>query len=149
MVIDTEIRLQGDDATVFCNMLKDADLSSINARDDFLSNLSCYFDEEGVMSVDVSDLNIDLGVLNETICEINIEPTSKDDTYVDSDRNVRVDFDSRTSSRNEFINDVSYTNDRYYYDADGADLNDSDRIEYDILDEEYSVSQNASILYAA
>lgn len=65
MMIDTEIRLSGEAANEFHNMMISADLNSIDVRDKFISKLTSEIDHQGVLSIDISDLNVDLSVLEE------------------------------------------------------------------------------------
>lgn len=83
MMIDTETRLCGEAANEFRNMLTSVDLNSINARDEFISDVSCQFDEQGVMSIDISDLDIDLSIMDEDFERIDAIPVSKrEEVYV-------------------------------------------------------------------
>lgn len=66
MMIDTEIRLSGEAANEFHNMMISADLNSISVRDKFISNLASEIDYQGVLSIDISDLDVDLSNLKET-----------------------------------------------------------------------------------
>lgn len=65
-MIDTEIRLSGEAANEFHNMMISADLNSIDVRDKFISNLASEIDHQGVLLIDISDLNVDLSNLKET-----------------------------------------------------------------------------------
>ena len=66
MTIDTEIRLSGEAANEFHNMMISADLNSISVRDKFISNLASEIDHQGALLIDISDLNVDLSNLKET-----------------------------------------------------------------------------------
>ena len=77
MTIDTEIRLAGDNAREFYNQMKSVDMTAIASRDAFLSDANCELDEQGVLTIDISDLDIDLSVLNEEKQTIEVLPTSK------------------------------------------------------------------------
>lgn len=59
-MVDSEIRLSGEAANQFHNILASVDLESINARDEFISDLSCQLDEQGALSIDISGLDIDM-----------------------------------------------------------------------------------------
>ena len=65
MTIDTEIRLSGEAANEFHNMMISADLNSIDIRDKFISKLISETDHQGILSINISDLNVDLSVLEE------------------------------------------------------------------------------------
>ena len=65
MMIDTEIRISGEAANEFHNMMTSIDLDAISARDAFLSDVSCEFDEQGILSIDISDLNIESDIKEE------------------------------------------------------------------------------------
>ena len=65
-MIDTEIRLSGEAANEFHNMMISADLNSIGVRDKFISNLASEIDHQGALLIDISDLNVDLSNLKET-----------------------------------------------------------------------------------
>ena len=60
MMVDTEMRLNGHAADEFYNMMTMVDSDTIRARDNFLSDISCQLDENGVLSIDIDDLDIDL-----------------------------------------------------------------------------------------
>ena len=62
-MIDTEIKLRGSAAKEFHKMMISVDIDSLNARDKFISNLNYDVDENGILSIDISDLDIDLGVM--------------------------------------------------------------------------------------
>jgi hypothetical protein len=83
MTIDTEIRLAGDNAREFYNQMKSVDMMAIASRDAFLSDVNCELDEQGVLTIDISDLDIDLSVLNEEKQTIDVHPTLKrEEVYV-------------------------------------------------------------------
>lgn len=69
-MIDTEIKLRGTAAKKFHKMMTSMDIDSLHARDKFISNLNYNVDENGILSIDISDLDIDLSVLT-----CLIEPT--------------------------------------------------------------------------
>lgn len=113
MRIDTEIRLSGDAANEFQNMMMSVDLDSINARDEFISECAYQFDENGILSIDISDLDIDMSVMNEDSCEIEAIPVSKKETYVGA---ISVQF-LPSANLNMNIKDernCSYSMDSYY-----------------------------------
>ena len=62
-MIDTEIKLRGSAAKEFHNMMTSMDIDSLHARDKFISNLNYDVDENGILSIDISDLDIDLSVM--------------------------------------------------------------------------------------
>lgn len=78
MMIDTEIRLSGEAANEFYNMMTAVNLDSISARDEFISDLSYQFDEQGVLSIDISDLDLELSIMDENSCELEAVPVSKE-----------------------------------------------------------------------
>ena len=41
------------------------DIDSLHARDKFISNLNYNVDENGILSIDISDLDIDLSVIQD------------------------------------------------------------------------------------
>lgn len=63
IMIDTEIKLRGSAAKEFHKMMTSVDIDSLYARDKFISNLNYNVDENGVLSIDISDLDIDLSVI--------------------------------------------------------------------------------------
>ena len=65
-MIDTEIGLSGEAANEFHNMMISADLNSIAVRDKFISKLTFEIDHQRVLSIDISDLDVDLSNLKET-----------------------------------------------------------------------------------
>ena len=132
MMIDTEIRISGEAANEFHNMMTSIDLDAISARDAFLSDVCCEFDEQGILSIDISDLNIDLGILDTESGAIEAIPVSKEEKYVGE---VSIQFLSSLNQTNvNIINEskASYTVDGYYASANV-----------------YSVNQSVSIMYAA
>ena len=64
-MIDTEITLRGHAAEEFYRQMMSDDMLSIRSRDMFIVDAGSCIDESGVLLVDVSDLDIDLNVLNE------------------------------------------------------------------------------------
>lgn len=62
-MIDTEIKLRGSVAKEFHKMMTSVDIDSLNARDKFISNLNYDVDENGILSIDIYDLDIDLSVM--------------------------------------------------------------------------------------
>ena len=131
MIVDTEIRLSGETANEFHNMMTLIDLDSINARDEFISNVSSRLDEHGILTIDISDMDIDLSVMDEDSCEIEAVPVSKQEIYVGA---ISVQF---LHSNNLNINILNERNTSYsiddYYASEGM----------------YSVNQNVSIKFAA
>lgn len=130
-MIDTEMRLSGDAAVEFRNMMTLVDADSLNARDEFLSDLDCDFDEQGVLSIDISDMDIDLRVMNDVSYEIEAIPVSKDETYIDE---ISVKFSSSISSNINIFGkrSASYKIDEYY-----------------ALESEFCVNKSVSIILAA
>ena len=61
-MINTEIRLTGDDAREFYSQMITVDSSAIASRDAFLSDVNCYLDEQDVLTIDISDLSIDSSI---------------------------------------------------------------------------------------
>lgn len=61
-MIDTEIRLAGEDARKFYNQMISVDKTSIASRDAFLSDVNCYLDEQDVLTIDISDLDTVLDI---------------------------------------------------------------------------------------
>ena len=66
-MIDTEIKLRGFAAKEFYKMMTSMDIDSLHARDKFISNLNYAVDENGILSIDISDLDIDLNVMRSKI----------------------------------------------------------------------------------
>lgn len=64
-MIDTEIKLRGSAAKEFHKMMTSVDIDSLNARDKFISNLNYDVDENDILSIDISDLDIDLNVIQD------------------------------------------------------------------------------------
>lgn len=62
-MIDTEIKLRESAAKEFHKMMTSMDIDSLYARDKFISNLNYNVDENGILSIDISDLDIDLSVM--------------------------------------------------------------------------------------
>ena len=62
-MIDTKIKLRGSTAKEFHKMMTSTDIDSLHARDKFISNLNYAVDENGILSIDISDLDIDLSVM--------------------------------------------------------------------------------------
>ncbi len=60
MKIDTEIRLFGDDALDFYNRMMFVDLDMIAQRDMFISSVDWYLDDNGILTINIDDLDIDL-----------------------------------------------------------------------------------------
>lgn len=131
MVVDTEIRLSGDAANEFHNMMTSVDLDSIYARDEFISELSYQLDAQGELSIDISDLDIDLGVMNGASCEIDTVPVSKKEIYIGA---ISVQFLPSINSNVNILDErkASYSVDEYYA-SKGM----------------YSVEQSMSIRFAA
>ena len=63
IMIDTEIKLRESAAKEFHKMMTSMDIDSLYARDKFISNLNYNVDENGILSIDISDLDIDLSVM--------------------------------------------------------------------------------------
>lgn len=63
--IDSGVVLTGSAAYDFHNRMRRVDMSTIAARDSFLSDVNCWIDNDGILSVDVSDLEINFSVLKE------------------------------------------------------------------------------------
>lgn len=61
-MIDTEIKLRGSAAKEFHKMMTSVDIDSLHARDKFISSSNYDVDENGILSIDISDLDIDLSV---------------------------------------------------------------------------------------
>ena len=59
-MINTEIKLAGEDARKFYSQMITVDSSAIASRDAFLSDVNCYLDEQDVLTIDISDLDVDL-----------------------------------------------------------------------------------------
>lgn len=69
-MIATEIKLRGSAAKEFHKMMTSVDIDSLHARDKFISSSNYDVDENGILSIDISDLDIDSSVLT-----CLIEPT--------------------------------------------------------------------------
>lgn len=63
IMIDTEIKLRESAAKEFHKMMTSMGIDSLHARDKFISNLNYAVDENGILSIDISDLDIDLSVI--------------------------------------------------------------------------------------
>lgn len=61
-MIDTEIRLAGEDARKFYRQMISVDKAAIISRDAFLSDANCYLDEQDELTIDISDLSIDSSI---------------------------------------------------------------------------------------
>lgn len=129
MMLDTEIRLNGEAANEFHNMMRMVDLDSINERDRFVSNVSCQFDEKGVLSINIEDLNVDLGDIDESLDGIETVAVPKEETYVGE---ISVQFLSSTNINFNTINErkTSYTVDKYYTSTDMYSINQSVSIKF-------------------
>lgn len=129
MMIDTEIRLSGEAANEFHNMMISADLNSIDVRDKFISKLTSEIDHQGVLSIDISDLNVDLSVLEEDCCEIEAVPVSKEETYIGT---VNVQYLPWKNTNINILEESkpSYTVDEYYASESMHSVNQSVSIKY-------------------
>lgn len=63
IMIDTEIKLTGYAAKEFHKIMTSMDIDSLHARDKFISNSNYDVDENGILSIDISDLDIDSSVM--------------------------------------------------------------------------------------
>lgn len=61
-MISTDIRLTGDDARKFYSQMISVDKAAIISRDAFLSDVNCCLDEQGVLTIDISDLDTVLDI---------------------------------------------------------------------------------------
>lgn len=121
-MLDSELRLCGESAVAFHNLMTRIDLDAISSRDKFVSNVDCHIDDDGVLSIDISDLNVDLSVMNEDDGNtVDTKPVLKDEKYVVSiDVQYTTDIISSPVVRNDsgnkmyFANNDSYTLDKIY-----------------------------------
>lgn len=60
-----KIKLRGSAAKEFHKTMTSMDIDSLHARDKFISNLNYNVDENGILSIDISDLDIDLSVIQD------------------------------------------------------------------------------------
>jgi len=121
-MLDSELRLCGESAVAFHNLMTRIDLDAISSRDEFVSNVDCHIDDDGVLSIDISDLNVDLSVMNEDDGNtVDTKPVLKDEKYVVSiDVQYTTDIISSPVVRNDsgkkmyVANNDSYTLDKIY-----------------------------------
>ena len=126
MMVDTEMRLNGHAADEFYNMMTMVDSDTIRARDNFLSDISCQLDENGVLSIDIDDLDIDLESVDNSIDGIDEVAVSQEETYVGG---VSVQFLSPTNIKfNE--RETLYAVDKYYTSTDMYSINQSLSIKF-------------------
>lgn len=115
IMIDTEIKLRGSAAKEFHKMMTSMDIDSLHARDKFISNLNYAVDENGILSIDISDLDIDLSVMQNAPCTIDVSPVSKPEKYVET---ITVNFISSVniSSNIDIIckKNTSYKIEKYH-----------------------------------
>lgn len=131
-MIDTEIILRGNAAREFYRQMMSDDISSIRSRDMFIADARSSIDESGVLSIDVSDLDIDLSVLDEPKEKnIDMHPTPKKERY---SINIVIQYTSLASKDMycKFKENNSYEINNYYK-----------------SDEHYSTNRNKSFEYAA
>ena len=60
---NNDIILRGVDAQEFHNRMMTIDMDNIESRDKYLSDIKWWFDDTDVLSIDASDMDIDLSVL--------------------------------------------------------------------------------------
>ena len=65
--MDGDIVLTGTAAAEFVKRMNSIDLEAIKARDKFISDVHCWNNEEGILTIDISDLNIDMSLLDTDI----------------------------------------------------------------------------------
>ena len=63
IMIDTEIKLRESAEKEFHKMMTSMDIDSLYARDKFISNSNYDVDENGILSIDIFDLDINLNVM--------------------------------------------------------------------------------------
>lgn len=130
-MIDTEIRLSGKAAHDFNDIMTSIDLESIRARDKFVSELSCQFDEQGILSIDISDLEVELDLLDSDIKEIEAVPVPKNEIYIGA---INIQF-----SKSSDVNVNTLPVEKNVYTAD----------DYYVSERMYSVEHNILIQFAA
>jgi uncharacterized protein (UPF0179 family) len=130
-MIDTELRLSGDAAVKFHKMMTSIDLESIKARDEFLADVNCKIDDTGVLSIDISDIDIDLSILADNTETVESVLIPKEEMYIGK---INISYASIVLP-NLNINDEKNTSYKVedYYVSSGM----------------YSVTQSVSIKYAA
>lgn len=131
-MIDTEITLRGNAAQEFYRQMMSDDISSIRSRDMFIADARSGIDESGVLSIDVSDLDIDLSVLDEPKEKtIDVHTAPKRERY---SINIVIQYTSSASNdaHYKFEKNNSYKINNYYKPG-----------------EHYSTNQNKSFEYAA
>lgn len=131
MRIDTEIKLKGEAAVSFHNMMRSVDLEAISARDEFLADASSQLDESGILSIDISDIELDLSVLDDGLSTIESIITPEKEIYI-GDISVNYTYDVLKDLEISNAHDISYKENNNYA-SSGM----------------YSVNQSLSISYAA
>ena len=81
---NNDIILRGVDAQEFHNRMMTIDMDNIESRDKYLSDIKWWFDDTDVLSIDASDMDIDLSVLERAEGIIEVITVSKDEEYVGS-----------------------------------------------------------------
>lgn len=130
MMIDTEMRISGDSAIEFRNMMRSIDLDAISLRDEFIDGVESSMDESGVLSIDISDMDIDLSVLEDIPEVIESVLVPKTQLYVGQIK-VKFSADDLTNLRIKEA-DASYT-----------------MVDIYVSSGTYSVGQSESFQYAA
>lgn len=127
MTIDTEIRLSGNAAREFYNQMKSVDMTAITSRDAFLSDVNCRLDEHGILTIDINDLDIDLGVLEEADEKIEAIPAIKQEEAYTPEIDIRY-LSWTIESKGTFSNDSVYCIDDYYASNSLYTINDNSSI---------------------
>lgn len=129
VMIDTEIILRGNAAIEFHNNMMSADLEAIEARDSFVSNVDAYLDEQGVLTIDISNISVDLAVLDENSYEIEAVPVSKEEVYT---IDISIEYSSTMELSFYAACDKVYTYciDEYYAVESVYPMNQSNYLEF-------------------
>lgn len=130
-MIDTEITLRGHAAEEFFRQMISVDMSSIRSRDMFIADAGSSIDESGVLSIDASDLDIDLSVLDEPKEKVVEVRHPKKERY---SINIVIKYTSSS------LNDINYRLKK----SNSYEINN-----YYKSDEPYSTNRNKSFEYAA
>lgn len=131
MMNNNEIRLTGEAAVSFHNMMTSVDLDAINARDEFLTDVNFKIDDMGILSIDISDMELDLSVLDDVPAPIGTVITLTRELHVGCS-NVSCTFGAFDALNRDDGKSSSYKVSDYY-----------------VLPRMYSVNQNGFIPYVA
>lgn len=59
--MDNRIILTGDAAREFHERMYHVDIDAIKSRNRFIDNIDCWADKDGVLSINIDDLNLNFG----------------------------------------------------------------------------------------